>query len=110
MLIGVGAGTGFGPMMADISHWFVRRRGLAVVFVASGSYLSGAIWPLAMNATMPAIGWRGTYGAIGIFVVATVIPLSFLMRWRPAAEVMAQAEEATRKSRAPMSGFRRACC
>ena len=100
VLIGVGAGTGFGPMMADISHWFVRRRGLAVVFVASGSYLAGAIWPLAMNATMPDIGWRGTYGAIGIFVVATVIPLSLLMRRRPAAEVMARAEEATKIARA----------
>jgi len=100
VLIGVGTGTGFGPMMADISHWFVRRRGLAVVFVASGSYLAGAIWPLAMNATMPAIGWRGTYAAIAIFVVATVIPLSFLMRRRPAAEVMARAEEATRIARA----------
>jgi MFS family permease len=100
VLIGVGAGTGFGPMMADISHWFVRRRGLAVVFVASGSYLAGTIWPLAMNATMPDIGWRGTYGAIGIFVVATVIPLSLLMRRRPAAEVMAEAEEATKIARA----------
>jgi hypothetical protein len=27
VLIGAGAGTGFGPMMADISHWFLRRRG-----------------------------------------------------------------------------------
>ena len=47
VLIGVGAGTGFGPMMADISHWFVKRRGLAVVVVASGNYLAGTIWPLA---------------------------------------------------------------
>jgi MFS family permease len=100
VLIGAGAGAGFGPMMADISHWFVRRRGLAVVFVASGSYLAGAIWPLAMNGTMPDIGWRGTYGAIGTFVVATVIPLSLLIRRRPAAEVMAQAEEATKIARA----------
>ena len=43
VLIGVGAGTGFAPMMADISHWFVKRRGLAVVVVASGNYLAGAI-------------------------------------------------------------------
>src|SRR5271166_4385856 len=27
VMIGVGTGAGFGPMMADISHWFVRRRG-----------------------------------------------------------------------------------
>ncbi len=34
-LIGVGGGVGFGPLMADISHWFVRRRGFAVVVVAA---------------------------------------------------------------------------
>jgi hypothetical protein len=31
--------------MPDISHWFVKRRGLAVVIVASGNYLAGTIWP-----------------------------------------------------------------
>src|SRR5271170_2174180 len=65
LLIGVGAGAGFAPMMADVSHWFVKRRGIAVVVVASGNYIAGAFWPLAMNATMPVIGWRGTYAAIG---------------------------------------------
>jgi MFS family permease len=100
VLIGIGAGTGFGPMMADVSHWFVRRRGLAVVVVASGSYLAGAIWPLAISLAMPWIGWRGTYRAIGIFVVATLIAASFGMRRRPAAEVLARAEEATRIARA----------
>ena len=49
-LIGIGAGTGFAPMMADISHWFVRRRGLAVVIVAAGNYFAGTIWPLLMSA------------------------------------------------------------
>jgi MFS family permease len=102
LLIGVGAGTGFAPMMADISHWFVRRRGLAVVVVAAGNYLAGTIWPLAMNFALPSLGWRGTYCAIGIVVAATVIPLSFLMRRRPGAEVFAEAEEATRAARADL--------
>ena len=100
LLIGVGAGGGFAPMMADISHWFVKRRGLAVVVVASGNYLAGALWPLAMNATMPLIGWRGTYVAIGIFVAAIMIPTAYLMRRRPSARVIAEAEEATRVARA----------
>lgn len=43
VLIGIGTGTGFGPLMADVSHWFVKRRGLAVVVAASGSYLAGGI-------------------------------------------------------------------
>jgi MFS family permease len=100
VLIGVGAGAGFAPMMADISHWFVKRRGLAVGVAASGNYLAGAIWPLLMNLTMPAIGWRGTYMAIGAFIAATVIPLALLMRRRPSAQAFAQAEEATRIARA----------
>ena len=100
LLIGVGAGTGFAPMMADISHWFVKRRGLAVVVVASGNYLAGTIWPLAMNLTMPAIGWRGTYAAIGVVIAATVVPLALLMRRRPSARMIAEAEEATKIARA----------
>jgi MFS family permease len=100
VLIGAGAGTGFGPMMADISHWFVRRRGLAVVVVASGSYLAGTVWPLAISWSMPWIGWRGTYGAIGIFAVVTLVAASLGMRRRPSAEMMARAEEATRVARA----------
>ena len=100
LLIGVGAGTGFAPMMADISHWFVKRRGLAVVVVAAGNYLAGTIWPLAMNLTMPLIGWRGTYAAMGVVIAATVIPLALLMRRRPSAGMIAEAEEATRIARA----------
>ncbi len=100
LLIGVGAGMGFGPLMADVSHWFVKRRAMAVVVVASGRYLAGAIWPLAMNAAMPLIGWRGTYAAIGVAVAATVLPLASAMRRRPSAEMFAKAEEATRVARA----------
>ncbi len=100
LLIGVGAGTGFGPMMADISHWFVKRRGLAVVVVASGNYLAGTIWPLLMSLTIPLIGWRTTYAGMGLIIAATVLPLALLMRRRPSAAVIAEAEEATRIARA----------
>ena len=42
LLIGMlGSSATFGPLLADISHWFVRRRGLAVSIVASGNYLAG---------------------------------------------------------------------
>ncbi len=100
VLIGVGTGTGFGPLMADISHWFVKRRGLAVVVVASGNYVAGVIWPLLMSAAIPQIGWRATYIGIGVIIVATVLPLAFLMRRRPSAAVIAEAERATRAARA----------
>ena len=100
LLIGVGTGVGFGPLMADVSHWFVKRRGLAVVITASGNYVAGTIWPLVMNEAMPAIGWRATYAAMGIAILVTVLPLSFFMRRRPSAATMAEAEAATQIARA----------
>ncbi len=100
VLIGIGAGTGFGPMMADISHWFVKRRGLAVVIVASGNYFAGTIWPLLMSLAMPLIGWRATYAGIGVIVAAAVLPLALAMRRRPSAAVYEQAEAATEAARA----------
>lgn len=102
LIIGIGAGAGFAPMMADISHWFVKRRGLAVVVVASGNYLAGALWPLAMNAAIPQLGWRGTYLAIGLVVVITLLPLALLMRRRPSKTSIAQAQAATESARADL--------
>jgi MFS family permease len=100
VLIGFGAGTGFGPMMADISHWFVKRRGVAVVIVASGNYFAGTIWPLVMSLTIPLIGWRATYAGLGVIVAAAVLPLALTMRRRAAAAIYEQAEAATEAARA----------
>jgi MFS family permease len=99
-LIGLGSGTGFAPLMADISHWFVRRRGLAVVVVAAGNYLAGTLWPFLMSLAIPAIGWRATYASIGVLVAVCVLPLAAAMRRRPAAAVFDQAEAATEAARA----------
>ncbi|HXE26358.1 MAG TPA: MFS transporter [Roseiarcus sp.] len=99
-LIGLGSGTGFAPLMADISHWFVRRRGLAVVVVAAGNYLAGTIWPFLMSLAIPLIGWRTTYAGIGVLVAVAVLPLAAAMRRRPAEAVFDEAEAATEAARA----------
>jgi sugar phosphate permease len=36
-VIGVGSSAAFAPLMADISHWFTRQRGMAVAIVSCGS-------------------------------------------------------------------------
>ena len=33
--IGFGTAASFGPLIADISHWFLKRRGIAVAIAAS---------------------------------------------------------------------------
>lgn len=80
VLIGLGAGSMFGPLMANISHWFVRRRGIAVATVACGNYFAGMLLPLVLQDSVTTDGWRPIYHAIGVFSVATIVPLSLLLR------------------------------
>ncbi len=82
LLVGLGTGVGFGPLMADISHWFTRRRGIAVALVASGNYLSGALWPTLLADVLAQSGWRAVYLLLAGATVLVVVPLSFLLRRR----------------------------
>jgi MFS family permease len=95
-LIGFGSSAGFGPLIANISHWFRRRRGIAVAATASGNYLAGAIWPTLLQAMSDADGWRATYAAIGVLCVVTMVPLAFLLRRAAPPDGPAEAAAAAR--------------
>ncbi|MBL6650860.1 MAG: MFS transporter, partial [Reyranella sp.] len=43
VLIGFSAAATFAPLVADVSHWFDKRRGVAVAIAASGNYFAGTI-------------------------------------------------------------------
>jgi len=93
-LVGLGASTSFSPMMADISHWFLKRRGIAVAIAATGSYIGGALWPLIVGVLTAAADWRLAYLVLGIVSFVTLIPLSLLLRRRPPALAAASAPQA----------------
>ncbi len=81
LLIGLlGSATVFGPLMADISRWFVKRRGLAIGICASGNYLAGTIWSPVVQHFIETSGWRATHIGIGLFCVVAMLPLSLVMR------------------------------
>ncbi len=84
LLIGLmGASTTMGPMVADVSLWFERRRGLAVGMVISGAYVSGMVWPPTLEAVAHAYGWRDMYLVLGALTLVT-LPLLALVLHRPA--------------------------
>ncbi len=104
LFLGLGTGVGFGPLMADISHWFIRRGGIAVAITASGNYLSGAIWPLLMSGILADGSWRQAYLLLGLVSVVGVIPLSLLLR-RKLPETAQGAAEAAAALRSQSVGL-----
>lgn len=101
-VIGLGAAASFGPLIADVSHWFQRRRGIAVAVAASGNYLSGAIWPIVLAGVLSDHGWRAVCLALAVIVTTLLVPLALLLRRRVPEHSMTAA--------ANFSSLNRAAC
>lgn len=99
IVIGLGSAAGFAPLISDLSHWFRKRRALAVTFAASGSYLAGAVWPLVIEHFQSDYGWRATHIGIGLFAPIAMVPLALALTRRPATTTYAAAEAATEAAR-----------
>src|SRR5215468_696336 len=82
LLIGIGSSGAFAPLIADISHWFARRRGIAVAVCSSGNYMGGAVWPPVVRHFIETEGWRQNQILIGIICVLTMLPLLLVFRRR----------------------------
>ena len=80
-----GCAAVFSPLLADISKWFVQRRGLAIAICASGNYLAGTLWPPLMQYSIELSDWRTTYDWFGLLSVVGMLPLLLLLRRVPAA-------------------------
>ncbi len=78
-----GTSATFGPLAADITHWFSRRRGLAVSVVVTGTYLAGAIWPPIVQHSVDVRGWRETFFILGLVLICAMLPLALLLYRRP---------------------------
>lgn len=90
VLIGLlGTSATFAPLVADTSQWFTKRRGIALAICMSGNYVAGAVWPPVVQHFIETSGWRATYIGIGVFCLASMLPLALLLRRRPPAPAAA---------------------
>jgi MFS family permease len=91
-LIGFGASATFGPLVADTSQWFTRRRGIAVAIASCGNYLAGTVWPPIMQHFIATAGWRPTHVGIAIFCAIAMPPLMLTLRRRRAMAAATSAD------------------
>ena len=98
-VIGFGTGASFGPVIADTSIWFLRKRGIAVALAASGNYLSGVVWPIFTRDLLLNYGWRTVYLVLAIAAVLIMAPLSLALKRKISAE-STQADDLISQNRA----------
>ncbi len=102
ILIGFSAAATFAPLVADVSHWFEKRRGVAVAIAASGNYIAGAIWPPVVELMIRDYGWRTTYLSAAALCLATMIPLALTLKRRPPDHAETQIATVARRSQAAL--------
>jgi len=76
----LGSAATFAPLAADTSKWFSRNRGIAIAICMSGNYLAGTVWSQVLNHYFEVAGWRETYFGMGVFCLAAMVPLAFVLR------------------------------
>jgi MFS family permease len=84
VLVGVGGGAIFAPMMATVTTWFDRQRALAVSLVSAGMGVAPmTVAPIAAR-LVTTYDWRFSQLVIGIGVWALLLPAAMLVRRAPA--------------------------
>ena len=79
------ASTGQVTLSFIVSHWFKKRRGLAMGILGMGMSGSGLVFaPFVAVLLIPNLGWRAAYLTLAIINCIIILPLSlFVIRTKP---------------------------
>ncbi|HEY7304440.1 MAG TPA: MFS transporter [Bryobacteraceae bacterium] len=71
-------GSGVAPVSfaTVVSHWFDRRRGLALGLMLLGMGLGAVIMPSVAERLIEGFGWRFAYAAIGTAMLLVAVPVT----------------------------------
>ena len=83
-VLSLGFKAGFNhAMMAAINQWFIRRKGLAMSVVSTGSAVGGLVITPLVAVTVFTQGWRTAAFISGLAIWLIVIPLALLVKRSP---------------------------
>ncbi|KAF9448295.1 MFS general substrate transporter [Macrolepiota fuliginosa MF-IS2] len=74
---GLGCGGVFSPTHAILSHWFKKKRGLVLGYMAVGASVGGVVLPIAAYKLIPEVGYRWAMRILG-FIMVVVLGVSNL--------------------------------
>lgn len=83
LLLAAGTGGGFSLILATVSRWFTKRRGLALGIALSGEGIGTlAVAPLA-DFLITNYNWRIAYSTIGLLAGVIMIGIAIFLRKEP---------------------------
>jgi MFS family permease len=83
VIIGVGMGGAFIPMLSMVARWFVKRRGIMSGFVVAGIGIGILIVPQVANWLISSYSWNTAYIIIGAIVLVFIILIAQFVKHDP---------------------------
>jgi MFS family permease len=87
LLIGLGNGALYAPLLVYVSRWFDRRRGTAIALISSGQYIAGVVWPTVFGLGIEELGWQAMMLAYAAVVLVVILPTLLLLRPVPVQSI-----------------------
>lgn len=81
-LIGAGMSTSYAPLMATVSKWFDRRRGLVIGIASAGLGVGPLIMAPVASYIISIADWRFAYLLMSL-TAALIIPAALFMKQKP---------------------------
>ncbi len=91
MLVGIAAGSFFAPLIATITNWFDKNRGIAVSLVSAGVGVAPMTMSPFVSWLIATHDWRTTQMIVAAVAMVLMIPAALLVRPAPAQPETASA-------------------
>ena len=82
-IISVGAGIVFTLPPATVQRWFVKRRGLALGIMSSGTGVGALILAPLISHLIALYGWRVSFAILGVFVFVIFLSAALIISPNP---------------------------
>ena len=83
VIIGIGMGGAFVPLMSTVARWFVKRRSMMTGIVVAGVGMGSLIAPPVASRLIATYDWRLSYIILGSIILVVVVLLAQLLRRDP---------------------------
>ncbi|MDO8298748.1 MFS transporter [Lacisediminimonas sp.] len=80
---GIGQGTFFSPLTANLAHWFDRHRALAIALGTSGQAVGGLLLSPLLRLSAEQFGWRTVFAWYALLGGASLLAGALVFRRKP---------------------------